>query len=216
MSSKLTDVEQKELERLLAKSAKAKSMALPPGPSCYDAENALVIDPTTGATYPLYEDGCCAAADYGAMSDASKRRDEWTDVQTGSKRTNMATGRPVTQAYATASADIPFVFTGSNSLPNTGVPSMPEGIEDIGTWGKTLIRFGQYKHSGLCYADLVESEDDRAKSYVKWCKSHTNTAQGHLRDFCQYLRYLRHVSEGPEVESQLIIPGTSDKRVFKA
>ena len=215
----LTDQEQMELERLMKKAAKAKSFAspsLPQGPPCYDAANGVIYDPTTGAAYDVWGEEHFHDASIAAMTDASKRRDDdHPEMLVTNKRVNMATGAPVPGGYVEEIPDVPYMHGPGHIqqlLPKTGLPPLPEGISDVDLWGKTMIKFGCFKDSGMSYADLASSSGEREVGYVKWCRSRNKCAQGHLRDFCNYLS---HYFQDVATSSNLVIPGTSDKRVFK-
>ena len=218
-SPPLTEKEQLELERLLHKAAKAKSAAaMPPSGVSYHPADGMIYDPTTGAAYNVWDCEDPNAAAIAAMTDASKRREDMPAGMPGSKRTNMATGQPMYSDALVMPEEPPFIHDTAHLAstlcsPKTGLPPLPEGVENVEMWGKTVVKFGMYKDAGLSYIELATSQDDRAKGYLKWCRSRTASAQGQLRDYCMFLR---HLFEQEQVTSALKIPGTDEQRVFKS
>lgn len=156
----------------------------------------------------------------GTMSDGSKRREPDTPFE--------ERGVSPRASYMTAPAS-PVIHhvpmpSGGYALDrdlNVGaitddnkktLPPFPEGVRDMVQWGKTLFHFGKYKDSNKCYHDVVISQAEAEKSYVKWCRSRTHSSTGQLQDFCHYMMHFF----GEDLPgSQFVIPGTSQRRTFK-
>ena len=110
-------------------------------------------------------------------------------------------------------AQVPFPqVSRPGDVAGSALPPFPEGILDVETWGKTVICFGQYKNQNMTYMDLVMATDNKALGYVKWCKSHSKSAQGHLKDLCNFMMH-HSVDEGTSFG--LVIPGTTQTRVLR-
>lgn len=220
----LTPDESKELQRLLAK---AKSMATPPSLEVehsefgvYDPNTGLFFNPVTGDVDSVWDSEFSPTA--GAMTDGSKRReDEFNHPP--AKKSVAAKSQAAPYGSSSRGAPLPYVFEGLSSgipLPESEIqhitgkfelPEMPADIPDVETWGRTLISFGTYKDSNLSYLDLVSAEDSRTMNYVKWCRARGKTAQGQLRDLCNYMMHFFQddLSTGHQ------IPGTSQVRRLK-
>eukprot|EP00435_Cladocopium_sp_Y103_P017684 s343_g4.t1 len=222
----LTPDESAELQRLLAK---AKGRAVPPR-AVLDDEDFAEYDPATGLFFnPIsgdvenvwdVEDMSAIA---GAMTDGSKRRDDGM-LHPPAKKSVAAKSQAAPYGMSSRDeASLPYVSTNSGlGVPFPGaddaqiagkieLPEMPADISDVTMWGQTLIAFGNYKSSNMSYFDLVNSEDPRAVSYVKWCRSRTKTAQGQLRDLCNYMMHFFEDDMGTGHQ----IPGTTQTRRFK-
>ena len=93
--------------------------------------------------------------------------------------------------------------------------SLPPGVPDLDTWGRTVIDFGLLKGANVCYLELYQSEAERLKSYVKWVKGRITSADAQLLDLAKYLRYI----ESPPCEGRItvgpLIPGTESYRSYK-
>ena len=124
-------------------------------------------------------------------------------------------GEMVSASYAAhgSGIEVPFPVSGERPTPEKMMlPEMPPDISDVETWGRTLISFGTYKNANMSYFDLMISEDARAVSYIKWCRSHSKNAQGQLRDLCNYMMHFYQ----DDMSSGVPIPGTQQVRRFKA
>lgn len=164
----------------------------------------------------------------GAMSDGSNRRDDTPLTLQPRKKSSQA---PFA-GYGGCAPATPWVApsscaakTSSPEMTNTspgpkskGGVDLPVGVPDFETWGRTMIEFGNYEKSKISYAELFNDPSERARSYVKWCKSraYTVTASGQLRDLGQYLLCASQLTmTGPATEQGPIIPGTSRTRSYK-
>eukprot|EP00435_Cladocopium_sp_Y103_P004267 s801_g1.t1 len=223
----LTPAESLELQRLLAK-AKSKPM-----PQCSAEEDEFsVFDPDTGMFInPVTGDSidCWNAAEQdlfiGAMTDGAKRREDQLSSQ-DAKRMMMPKAKahagPVSSyGHATgytsqeAMSVPPFPGAGGSEMPDMNLsklPPLPAGVPDVDTWGHTMIEFGQFKSSSMSYFELVTSTENRAMSYVKWCRSRSGSAAGQLKDLCDFMA---HFFAETENESGPIIPGTGITRRLK-
>eukprot|EP00435_Cladocopium_sp_Y103_P048112 s138_g14.t1 len=125
-----------------------------------------------------------------------------------------SSGEPSLPAYAPVNVGmaIPFPTMGAEQgFEPVVLPAFPDGISDVTTWGMTIVAFGQFKDKEMSYDELVRSEDSRCVSYVKWCRSRTNCAQGQLKDFCNFLLHYFH----DDAVTGFQIPGTNQSRRFK-
>ena len=219
----LTHDEHAELQRLLA-----KANEMPPVPSDvleelaeYDADTGLFVNPITGDVSDVWD--CDFSASHGAMTDGSKRREDEM-CQPVSKRMMFPkakvvpkphhAGEPSLPAYAPVGVcvEAPFPQMGAEQgFEPVALPAFPEGITDVKTWGMTVIAFGQFKDKEMSYEEFVQSEESRCVSYVKWCRSRTNCAQGQLKDLCHFLLHRFH----DDAATGFQIPGTNQSRRFK-
>ena len=223
----LTPDESVELQRLLAK---AKGRAAPPKASdefedraVYDPNTGLFTNPTTGDTLSIWEEPDWSPK-VGAMTDGSKRREEMDFHNPAKKLVTpkaqapfpmRVSGEMASASYAAhgSGIEVPFPLSGEMPTPEKMMlPEMPPDISDVEMWGRTLISFGTYKNANMSYFDLMISEDARAVSYIKWCRSHSKNAQGQLRDLCNYMMHFYQ----DDMSSGVPIPGTQQVRRFKA
>ena len=187
---------------------------------------------TAQGTSPRHsDDGFSLIAGLGSMSDASKRRDFDFPESKNSKRLYKQTvpsaapsGSPIQYegdipgyegGYYVAPGVRPSPFPAGCQIPSVEVPQtpLPEGVQSLSQWGRTLMSFGQYKDSGLSYFDVISSTEEKKVKYVRWCKSRSSSAGGFLKDFCEYIQ-LYEVSTGG-VQGPCI-PGTDHVRHFKS
>ncbi|CAJ1456909.1 unnamed protein product [Effrenium voratum] len=209
-----------ELHRLLAKAKAANAPDEFAEFSQYDPNNGVLQNPLTGETLNVWE---C-----GAMTDGSKRREDFAGDETPSsikrqakpKAKNMSglggdrnRGQPSYAMLFDEETQVPFPQASRpGDVAGSVLPPFPEGIPDLETWGKTVICFGQYKNQNMTYMDLVMATDNKALGYVKWCKSHSKSAQGHLKDLCNFMM---HHSADEGISFGVFIPGTTQTRVLR-
>ena len=158
----------------------------------------------------------------GTMADSCKRRDEGTDENPFTKKSALSldaldsvegggyTFKSLEKEFGSSPLTHREVV---NTMDSTELPSLPAGVPDVATWGKTLIKFGQFGKQNMTYYELASSSESRCQGYTKWCKDHGKGAKGHLRDLVDYLS---HYDAAHGVSQAPIIPGTSMKREFKA
>eukprot|EP00435_Cladocopium_sp_Y103_P021891 s1135_g5.t1 len=88
---------------------------------------------------------------------------------------------------------------------------LPEGIDDMPMWGRSILEFGKYEKRGWTYCEMAESTEKDIVSYVKWCKSQADSADGLLRDFAFYLMARDYRPD----QQHLVIPGTNHVRKLR-
>ena len=172
----LSKHEQAELQRLLAK---AKGRAVRPcdspfedeydGFCVYDPSTGLFHNPETGETRDVWTEESV----FGAMSDASKRRDatDGSDDDHQCKRVMKPTAkssamplqdpRPtsLSQGYTAPPMMVPYPG-GSNThgVVMSNLPELPPGVENVTMWSRTVISFGRFQGRDMTYFDLVTSQ----------------------------------------------------------
>ena len=224
LCSRLTPSEMNELQRLLtkAKAAAGPPVTSPSAPSSlpmYDSTTGKIFDHMTPMGREVWDEGeSWDDSEFeiaGAMSDAAKRREMDSDLglQAVPKRINMTSGQPSYAADASL-PPAPFAAEQLCQLPEveTKLPPFPEGVPDLTTWGCTIISFGMYDKKNMAYHELAFSQEERQVSYVKWVLARAGSAQGKLKDLCEYLQ---HVEAEKTLGGGLMIPGTTSRRMFK-
>ena len=138
-----------------------------------------------------------------SMSDASKRR-----CDTSPERELRNHGYV---DAATAGMPPPMVTRQSYGKTKRGLEIvLPEGLDDLAMWGRSVVEFGKFSNRGWTYSELAESGEMDVMSYTKWCKGQVDNAEGLLRDFALYL-WAREYQPG-----QLpVIPGTDHVRKLR-
>ena len=74
----------------------------------------------------------------------------------------------------------------------TKMVSLPPGVPNVQTWGRTVMSFGKYMKSGLTYDQMYRSSDSQIMSYCQWCRARMSSSEGYLKDFA--------CSDGPDQE----------------
>lgn len=155
----------------------------------------------------------------GTMSDASKRQSD-----SGQYPMNTKSGRKTMQVpelecdikgsstYAATSDDVPFPSTAPELMSE--IP-LPPGIVSTKQWGTTKISFGKFKSRNWCYRDLIDSEEDEARSYVTWCRPRLESSGGELKDLIAYIHRFEAESAKTGGKTGCLIPGTEVRRSFK-
>ena len=207
--------EQKQLQQLLAKAQDSDAVG---------SENFEASD-----DFQLVTDGLFGT---GAMTDACKRRGKMPDVQPSQKKPmthslmecgdhsgsaapwNMEGGVPVSMPETMKDQPKEDVISVSRGGKTVEI-SLPPGVPNVETWGRTMISFGAYKNAFMCYHELHDLDDSRALTYKKWCKDRVISADGNLRDLSQYLCYIEGLSRGFKTSAGPIIPGTDVHREYK-
>ena len=152
-----------------------------------------------------------------AMSDASKRRlEEYVPPPVKSDVTTAYTRVPV-PCSTFAGPPTPGSPTAEVNLGSTKKGKailLPPGVTSLSNWGETMLEFGKYGAKDWCYEDLRQNSDKDVVSYVKWCKSQADAAEGRLRDLCLFLVACDNVSG--TAAQRPVIPGASEVRRFRA
>ena len=163
-------------------------------------------EPSTPGSFSVVE----AQEVAGAMSDAAKRRGQTPDEESLMKR-----------PYSTlpGSGEMMSAPALLGRTPHGKPIFLPEGVNDLESWGRTVIQFGKFMQkrgtTGLSYAELFDgrASDEEKRSYVKWVIHQVDSAKGHLADLGFYL-CLR--TDECHMGNQLpLIPGTGAVRLFK-
>lgn len=95
--------------------------------------------------------------------------------------------------------------------------SLPEGIPDLETWGRTICTLPKMADRENTYAELVQAAptDPAVRSYLQYAKSHGHVS-GKVKDLGDYLKMSRAVlSENCGQSSKLCYPGSNKERQFK-
>ena len=137
----------------------------------------------------------------GAMSDAAKRRLVDHEEPAPTRQMPLPTHAPgVKGSY--------------RSKGSSMAKTLPEGIESLEQWGKTIIETGKYGKQDLSYAELAQSPDTTKVKYVQWL-----TAQGSRSDLSPLMQdltsYLAMYHEQGS-EAGPMFPGSAVTRKFKA
>ena len=136
------------------------------------------------------------------MSEAAKRRQEHSPE------------RPLSLAgYASPKFPVPLpddAVEQSKSFGKTkkGTPVMlPPGVSSLDEWSRSILDFGKYMSKQWTYKEILANEDKEIKSYVKWCRSQVDSAEGFLRDFGMFILASEH-----DPAQRPLIPGTGYAR----
>ena len=142
----------------------------------------------------------------GSMNDSSKRRGVSSET--------------LQQGYSSGAVPVPLPGrAGEHQFGMTPAGTaicLPDGVQDMESWGRTLISFGRYQSYNMCYVEACASESAEMVKYLQWCASRVDSSQGELRDFALYIWAHRFLTEGPSSLSQKpVIPGSNTVRRFK-
>ena len=159
------------------------------------------------------EPGASSVSDWslltGQMSDASKRLHS-PDPE---KRSKAYCGTsPVPTPLPSGGSISPDAFSEKTfGYTRRGqLIALPPGVNDLQSWGRTVLDFGKYMSRGWTYEKFLLSEEADVKNYVKWCKGQVDSADGFLRDFGMYIMaYEYSPLQGP------LIPGTTHARKMR-
>ena len=165
---------------------------------------------------------------YGAMHDGSKRRLSvesegpagWEQVDAsdpapsyaGRVRKDDTALEEAIIAALDASPVIGAAAAQEAADDSQGPVDLPQGIDSLEMWGKTMISFGQYKGK---YSYIEVATDKSLWDYRKWVRSHINqrTSKGAPLDFSRYLK--AYDARHGATKQVPLIPGTSIARTFK-
>ena len=155
----------------------------------------------------------------GAMSDASKRQlDSQYPISSKMNRKKSTSSEPdgsTEGCYVTKAMAGPYPSQFEPEAESHVLPPLPPGVVSTAQWSKTKINFGKFKSRDWSYLDLLQSTEEEAKGYVKWCMARTQSAGGDLKDLCSFMyRYEMENSHG-RLRAGELIPGTGNRRVFK-
>ena len=137
----------------------------------------------------------------GSMNDSSKRQRSVEGYgEKGSTRTSAASPRtPGRNLRGDGSAGSTMEPTRRGSVkavapagppppfPVGRVVGMPNDVNTMEEWGRTMIRFGKFASRGWTYADLVAEDSDETRSYIAWSMPRVKSGGDQLRDLAQYL-----------------------------
>lgn len=91
--------------------------------------------------------------------------------------------------------------------------TLPPGVDNLTTWGSTVLGFGKLADRDLTYEQVATSTDDVVKKYVKWVKAQADASEGLLKDLAFYLLAFDYEAGG---RNQMpTIPGTLTTRVCR-
>ena len=166
--------------------------------------SASTSEPSAPGSFSLID-----PSESGAMTDAAKRRgsDELSECQP--KRVYTA----VVTAEASDGSDRQTLCMTPHGQPIF----LPEGVESVEMWGRTVIQFGRYmaKKGAPClsYEELFTSTEEEKMSYVEWVVKQVRGAKGLLLDLSLYLCVRRH--QTASISQLPVIPGTNMARILK-
>lgn len=140
-----------------------------------------------------------------SMTDAAKRRFDVSPEREARQMKYTGTGLMSPPAP-------PLVSKGLVGSTKRGTSIfLPEGIDDMAMWGRSILEFGKYEKHGWTYSEMAESTEKEIVSYVKWCKAQADSADGLLRDFSYYLLAREYRPD----QQNLVIPGTNHVRKLR-
>lgn len=150
----------------------------------------------------------------GAMTDASKRREEGLLATPPAKRSPTAPA-----GYTGEQQEVPWTVVSGLETPGlhpkpSNEIQLPEGVPSLEVWGRTLMSFGRCQPKHVSYAELSESTEERDVDYCKYCLARVKSATGGMKDFAMYLES-RRLNSLPPVTQGPVIPGTSSTRYYK-
>ena len=90
-----------------------------------------------------------------------------------------------------------------------GPHELPDGVESLGLWGRTVILFGTSEY-GNRYIDVVQ--DPTKTKYMKWLHDHQTRCGPQGKDFVLYTLAYRYIRRG--VAPMIMIPGSNEERVI--
>ena len=87
---------------------------------------------------------------------------------------------------------------------------LPHGVASLEKWGRSLLEFGKFASREWTYEEIMSKSDKEVVSYVKWCRSQVDAAEGCLKDFALYIHAVEY-----DPEQRPLIPGTDLVRRFR-
>ena len=146
-----------------------------------------------------------------AMTDASKRRQSFSPERMSRVSGYSGKGAP-SEPWSICDGSSP--MSKSFKLLPVGEETkikLPPGVEDMKTWGRTVLEIGKYADKGWTYDDMQSSSAADVQRYCKWCKGHVNTSDGVIHDFGLYLL----ACDAMNPDQRPVIPGTSMLRKLR-
>ena len=158
-----------------------------------------------------------AAANSGAMTDGSKRREDSYAEEPILKRVHVleSSGSEADPSRLVSHAGYAAVESFSSPFVSETHIELPPNVPTLREWGRTVIEFGKLSGTNLSYAELFERTDEHAQSYKKWLKARVMTGSAQLQDLARYLVEREKVSQRPVSKQGPVIPGTSLVRKYK-
>jgi len=87
--------------------------------------------------------------------------------------------------------------------------SLPEGIPSVAMWGKCVCKLPKVKKEAPTYEEIATWE--KYASYRKWVYEHGTSMGARCADLRNYLIAVGYYP----ADSEVVIPGTSETRVFR-
>ena len=138
---------------------------------------------------------------FQGMSDAAKRR---MDEPTGESE--------VKRSYAAKPKNEVVGYT-----PRGKAIVLPQGVEDLEAWGRTIIMFGKFAAKQgaheVTYKEVFESQKEEDVRYVRWVKGQIESSNGHLYDLSLYFH--ARDTQNRATGQMPLIPGTGIYRRLK-
>ena len=147
----------------------------------------------------------------GAMTDGSKRlrgyahEPEERGFKTEACGFELIPGQASTDVKETKD---PKPVSKSLAVISKGV-SLPEGIPSVAMWGKCICKLPKVKKEAPTYEEIATWE--KYASYRKWVYEHGTCMGARCADLRNYLIAVGYYP----ADSEVVIPGTSETRVFR-
>ena len=90
--------------------------------------------------------------------------------------------------------------------------TLPQGVETITDWGRTICQLPKVEQLGLSYEELVQDRTTHGR-YLNWIYEHGSARGGRLQDFWSYLHAIRYNKMTSTTDC--VYPGTSEVRKMK-
>ena len=124
----------------------------------------------------------------------------------GSKRLRGYAHEPEERGFKTEAYGFELI-PGQASI-SKGV-SLPEGIPSVAMWGKCICKLPKVKKEAPTYEEIATWE--KYASYRKWVYEHGTCMGARCADLRNYLIAVGYYP----ADSEVVIPGTSETRVFR-
>eukprot|EP00435_Cladocopium_sp_Y103_P013345 s443_g3.t1 len=143
-----------------------------------------------------------------AMSDACKRRLEESPERQVQRSPYIAPEAPLPFPDALPTHDSGVTSFGKTKRGN--LVRLPNGVPSLEKWGRSVLEFGKFASRDWTYEEIMSKSDKEVISYVKWCRSQVDSAEGCLKDFALYIHAVEY-----DPEQRPLIPGTEVVRRFR-